>query len=226
VPDISDLAGKEGPCLSPIGAIVVQDLTGPGCATHTRIVAPYGVIAYPVRRVGDHQMRRDALEQVGDHLSICCIAAQHPVASEEPEVACSADRLIGRVGNIVLARVSFAVGHEVVDLAKREAQAGDVDAQLSEIAHLECEEVHFQPARSVSLLSAMISARLSRSERCESSITGTIARPSLRAAASLPCPAMMPFLPSTRIGFVKPKLRIEPGMRATCSSEWVLAFFA
>jgi hypothetical protein len=48
----------------------------------------------------------------------------------------------------------------------------------------------------------------------------------LRAASSRPCPAMMPFSPSTRTGFVQPNSRIDAAICATCASEWVRAFFA
>jgi hypothetical protein len=37
------------------------------------------------------------------------------------------------------------VSHEAVDLAEREAQAGDVDAQLSEISNFEGQEIHLPP---------------------------------------------------------------------------------
>jgi hypothetical protein len=72
----------------------------------------------------------------------------------------------------------------------------------------------------------MISARFCASLRPESSITGTSCMPSFRAASSRPWPAMMPFLPSTRIGLVQPNSRMEAAISATCRSEWVRAFLA
>jgi hypothetical protein len=59
-----------------------------------------------------------------------------------------------------------------------------------------------------------------------SSITGTVANSSFRAASSLPCPAMIPLSPSTRIGLVKPNSRMDAAISATCSSLWVRAFLA
>src|SRR4051794_21080680 len=87
-------------------------------------------------------MRRDAIEQGHDAFSVGCIPAQHAMPAEDPEVARSADRLLRRLRAILLTRVAIAVSHEVVDLAEREAETGDVDAQVSEIAYLEREEVH------------------------------------------------------------------------------------
>ena len=57
-------------------------------------------------------------------------------------------------------------------------------------------------------------------------ITGTSAIPRLRAASNLPCPAITPSSPSTRIGLVQPNARIEAAISATCASECVRAFLA
>ena len=70
----------------------------------------------------------------------------------------------------------------------------------------------------------MMYARFCVGERCASSITGTSVRPSLRAAASRPWPAMMPFAPSTRTGEVQPYSTMLAAIFATCSSLWVRGF--
>ena len=57
-------------------------------------------------------------------------------------------------------------------------------------------------------------------------MVGTSVRPSLRAARSLPWPAMTPRSPSTRMGLVKPNSRMLAAICATCASEWVRAFRA
>ena len=49
--------------------------------------------------------------------------------------------------------------------------------------------------------------------------TGTVSRPSLRAARYLPCPARIPPLASTRIGELNPKAAILPAICAICASE-------
>ena len=56
---------------------------------------------------------------------------------------------------------------------------------------------------------------------CASSITGTCSSPSLRAASTRPCPAMMPLAPSTSTGFVQPNSRMLAAICATWASEWV-----
>jgi hypothetical protein len=75
-------------------------------------------------------------------------------------------------------------------------------------------------------LSARTYARFCVSLRCASSITGTEVRPSLRAAMMRPWPAMMPLVPSTSTGLVKPNSRIEPAISATCPSLWLRALRA
>ena len=56
---------------------------------------------------------------------------------------------------------------------------------------------------------------------CASSITGTRSSPSFLAASTRPCPAMMPFAPSTSTGFVQPNSRMLAAICATWASEWV-----
>ncbi len=55
VPDIGDLAGEQRPCLAPVGAAVVQHLTGAFRLGRARLVAPGGVIRHAIARLGDHQ---------------------------------------------------------------------------------------------------------------------------------------------------------------------------
>lgn len=83
-----------------------------------------------------------------------------------------------------------------------------------------------QPADSASRLSARTYARRCVGVRCANSMQGTSFIPSFRAASTRPCPAMMPFSPSTSTGFVQPNSRMLAAIWATCSSLWVRAFRA
>ena len=102
MPDVGDVAGEQRPGLAPVGAVVVQHLAGAPGRGGAGLVAPGRVVVDAVGRVGDHQLRRHAVEQaldVGRHRGV---AAEQPVRAEEPEIAGHRDRVLGRLGDVVL----------------------------------------------------------------------------------------------------------------------------
>ena len=73
-----------------------------------------------------------------------------------------------------------------------------------------------QPAFSVILLSARSKARFLASLRPSRTITGTVLRSRLSAAARRPCPNRMVLFSSTTIGTTKPKARMLWAICRTC----------
>lgn len=57
-------------------------------------------------------------------------------------------------------------------------------------------------------------------------MTGTSIKASLRAASSLPWPAIVTESLPARVGFTNPNSLINAAIWATCSSEWVRALRA
>ena len=102
VPDVGDVAGEQRPGLAPVGAVVVQHLAGAAGRGGAGLVAPGRIVVDAVGRVGDHQLRLDAVEQaldVGRHRGV---AAEQPVRAEQPEIAGQRDRVLRRLGDVVL----------------------------------------------------------------------------------------------------------------------------
>ena len=99
------------------------------------------------------------------------------------------------------------------------------DSSFSAISST-CSMASSQPALSAIRLSAITSARRWVDVRWSSTMTGATSSPSLRAAASLPCPAMMTASLSTKIGLVKPNSTMLAAIWAICASECVRGFRA
>src|SRR5580693_10374456 len=67
VPNISDIAGKQRIRLPPVDAVVVEHLAQSElAATELTALSPGRLVAYPIRRVGDHQVRLRS----GQHLPV------------------------------------------------------------------------------------------------------------------------------------------------------------
>src|SRR5258708_40053416 len=79
VPDIGDVAGEQRVGLTPVGAVVVEDLSGRVLAApETPALAPGRLVADPVRGVGDHQRGVDAAESFGDVCRSGAVAGLDP----------------------------------------------------------------------------------------------------------------------------------------------------
>ena len=55
MPDIGDIAGKQRPGLTPVGAIIVQHLAGAFRLGRPRLVAPAWIVFHTVRWIADEQ---------------------------------------------------------------------------------------------------------------------------------------------------------------------------
>ena len=125
VPDVGDVAGEQRPGLAPVGAVVVQHLSGALGAGGTGLVAPARVVLHPVGRIADHQQRGHPAEHpldVGRHRGV---AAEQPMRSEQPEIARPADRVDRRLRDLVLALAAAVLvaepGQQPVQLVVVEA---------------------------------------------------------------------------------------------------------
>jgi hypothetical protein len=83
-----------------------------------------------------------------------------------------------------------------------------------------------QPALRAIRLSASTSCRRCNSDRFARTTTGISIRPSCRAAARRPCPAITSPCAPTRIGFENPNARMLPAISATWEGLWVRALRA
>src|SRR5581483_5505951 len=63
VPDVSDLARKQAPSFTPIGAVIIVDPAGPRGRGNTGFDSPIGIVLDAVGRVGHHQVRMRAIEE-------------------------------------------------------------------------------------------------------------------------------------------------------------------
>src|SRR4051794_5171108 len=71
VPDVSNSAGKQRPGFSPVGSVVILDSAGGEVAWRgCKALAPGGVVADPIGRIGDHQVRRDPIQRAGNVVSV------------------------------------------------------------------------------------------------------------------------------------------------------------
>ena len=96
VPDIGDIPGKQRIGLPPVGAIVVEHLAlRELAAAEAAARSPGRIVADPVRRIGDHQMRLRARQHLLDIGRAGAVAAANPMVSQQPYIAEPGDRLIG-----------------------------------------------------------------------------------------------------------------------------------
>src|SRR5690349_13657196 len=96
VPNISDIAGKQRIRLPPVDAVVVEHLAQSElAATELTAPSPGRLVAYPIRRVGDHQVRLRSGQHLPDIRRTGAVAAANPMLAEQPHVTSPSDRSIG-----------------------------------------------------------------------------------------------------------------------------------
>src|ERR1700730_9344060 len=101
-PNVSDIAGKPPIRLPPVDAVVVEHLAhGELAATELTAPSPGRLVAYPVRRVGDHQVRLRSGQHLPDMRRTGAVAAANPMLAEQPHVTSPSDRSIGRLWDAV-----------------------------------------------------------------------------------------------------------------------------
>jgi hypothetical protein len=95
VPDISDISREQRICLPPVGAIVVEHLAPRELAgTAAAACSPGRVVADPIGRIGDHQVRLRSRQYQLDICRAGTVATADPVVAQEPHVAGPSDGLI------------------------------------------------------------------------------------------------------------------------------------
>ena len=92
VPGVDDLAGEQRPGLAPVRPVVVQHLAGALGRRQPGLVAPGRVVAHAIGRVRHQQVRPHPAQQPRHVSGVGRAAAEQPMRSEEPEVACLGNR--------------------------------------------------------------------------------------------------------------------------------------
>jgi len=87
VPYIGDIAGEQGPGGSPVGLVVVTDLSASGRPIHPQAMTPSRVVFDPIGRVGDHEFGCQAAQQRGDRTGVGTVATANAVRSRQPDIS-------------------------------------------------------------------------------------------------------------------------------------------
>jgi hypothetical protein len=87
MPDVSNIAWEQRPCVAPVGAVIVLDLAGALGMTDPSPVPPGRIVLDPVRRIGDHQLRRNTAQRCSDSRCRSAVAAHQPMSSKPPDIA-------------------------------------------------------------------------------------------------------------------------------------------
>ena len=177
VPDIDHVAGKQRPCLAPVGAVVVQDRSlCQSLRCYAALLPPGWIVVHAI--TVDRSRSRcgfTPFEDTRDIVGIGAVAADQAMIAEEPDIARHADRLLRNVGNVVgIGQALRAAAGQRQHLELAEAGQRQVEAEASSSPSSSPSSSSFQPAFSASLLSAMTSARFCASLSPASSMTGTV----------------------------------------------------
>jgi len=126
---------------------------------------------------------------------------------------------------VVFLELDILPQHDVGQFHRVEADQFEVGSLLFQVGQFQPQEV-FVPAgvQSDLVVGDYVTAFLLFSEVAEID-AGTFPSPSSFAAASRPWPAITPFAPSRRIGFVNPNSLMLAAIWAICSSECVRGSF-
>ncbi len=87
VPHVCDVAGEQRPGLAPVRPVVVRHLAHALRVAQPRPVAPGRVVFHAVGWVGHHQVRAHAVQRALDRRCVGAVAADQPVAAQQPDVA-------------------------------------------------------------------------------------------------------------------------------------------
>src|SRR5712672_521969 len=130
VPDVGDIAGEQRVRLPPVGAIVVEHLAPREIAgTKAAARSPGRVVADPIRRIGDHQVRLRSCQHWRDIGRAGAVAAADPVVSQLPYVAGPSDRVIGYFRDAVGIRQTARpqTGQNGFELIRLEADQAEIE---------------------------------------------------------------------------------------------------
>ena len=142
VPDVGDVAREQRPGRAPVRLVVVVDLAELArVQVHAGAGAPGRVIIDAVGRVGDHESRGDTVQRPSHVLGARGIAADQPVATEDPHVTQAADRVCRSLGRVVrVGQPGRAIHGQRGDLVEREAGHAQVEIERLQIGELDPEQ--------------------------------------------------------------------------------------
>jgi hypothetical protein len=148
-PDIGDIPGEQRISLPPVGAIVVEhfalrEIAGTAAAARS----PGRIVADPIRRIGDHQVRLRSCQHWRDIGRAGAVAAASPVVSQQPHVAALSDRVIGYFRDAVRIRQTDRpqTGQNGFELIRLEADQAEIETGKVELPELVTEQLEV-PAR-------------------------------------------------------------------------------
>ena len=140
MPDIGDIACKQCKGVPPVGAIIIEHRAARTLAGTKAAARPPGrLVANPVRRIGDHQVRLRSLQNRRDIRRAGAVAAANPVVSQQPYVAEPADRLIEDFRDAVRIRQTARSrrsqnGFELIRLETDQVEAEAAGLDVRELA--------------------------------------------------------------------------------------------
>ena len=132
MPDIGHITGEQRPSFAPVGPIVIQHLAGALGLRRTRLVAPGRIVFHPIGRVGHHQERIQVTKKPPDNIGRGAVAADQPVRSQLPEIACHRHRCDRRFGDLILA-LDRAIGAQRVRVTQKSIQIFVTHAEEGEV---------------------------------------------------------------------------------------------